>query len=146
MAQEYKSWTFKEAERLAQRAQRLQRKAVVLETGYGASGLPHIGTFAEVARTTMVQKALAEIAPEVQSQLVCFCDDMDGLRKVPDNVPRKEMLAQHLNKPLTAIPDPFGTHKSFGEHNGARLQAFLDEFGFTYDYKSATARISKRAV
>ena len=109
----------------------------VLETGYGPSGLPHIGTFAEVARTTMILRALAMIS-DIPARLVCFSDDMDGLRRVPTNVPNREMLAEYLGKPLTAVPDPFGTHPSFGEHNNARLRAFLDDFGFEYEFKSAT--------
>ncbi len=111
---------------------------VLFETGYGPSGLPHIGTFAEVVRTTMVRNALKLLAPELSSRLIAFSDDMDGLRKVPDNIPNKEMVAEHLGKPLTRIPDPFGTHESFGHHNNDRLKGFLDSFGFDYEFKSAT--------
>ena len=93
---------------------------VLLQTGYGPSGLPHIGTFGEVVRTTMVRQAFARLS-DVPTRLFCFSDDMDGLRKVPDNIPNQEVVAAHLGKPLTAIPDPFGTHESFGHHNNARL-------------------------
>jgi lysyl-tRNA synthetase class 1 len=110
---------------------------VLFETGYGPSGLPHIGTFGEVARTTMVRRAFAQIS-DLPTRLFAFSDDMDGLRKVPENLPNQDMLAQHLDKPLTAVPDPFGTHESFGHHNNARLRAFLDDFGFEYEFKSAT--------
>jgi len=110
---------------------------VLFETGYGPSGLPHIGTFGEVARTSMVRHAF-ELVSDIPTKLFAFSDDMDGLRKVPDNVPNPEMVSEHLGKPLTAIPDPFGTHESFGHHNNARLRAFLDEFGFDYEFQSAT--------
>ena len=139
-AQESKVWAFEEARKVAARAEKLGRSEVIFETGYGPSGLPHIGTFGEVARTTMVRNAFALLAPEVKTRLICFSDDMDGLRKVPDNVPNGDMLAEHLEKPLTAVPDPFGTHDSFGAHNNARLQAFLDGFGFDYEFVSATER------
>lgn len=132
------SWPFAEAEKLHQALRARKQTHAVLQTGYGASGLPHIGTFTEVARTDMVRRALTALAPNLPSKLICFCDDMDGLRKVPDNVPQPEMLAQHLHKPLSAIPDPFGTHESFGAHNGARLRQFLDRFGFSYEFLSAT--------
>ena len=112
---------------------------VLFETGYGPSGLPHIGTFGEVVRTSMVRHAFETLAPGVKTRLFAFSDDMDGLRKVPDNVPNQEMMTGHLGKPLTSIPDPFGTHDSFGAHNNARLRAFLDSFGFDYEFKSATA-------
>src|SRR5215475_1154580 len=98
---------------------------VLFETGYGPSGLPHIGTFGEVVRTSMVRHAFTLLS-DLPTRLFCFSDDMDGLRKVPDNVPNRDMLAKHLGKPLTQIPDPFGTHPSFGEHNNARLRTFLD--------------------
>jgi lysyl-tRNA synthetase class 1 len=114
-------------------------RAVVLETGYGPSGLPHMGTFGEVVRTTMVRVAFRALTDDkIPTRLVCFSDDMDGLRKVPDNVPNKEMLAEDLGKPLTVVRDPFGEHDSFGRHNNARLQAFLDSFGFQYEFLSAT--------
>ena len=112
---------------------------MLFETGYGPSGLPHIGTFGEVARTTMVRHAFRVLTEDkIKTRLIAFSDDMDGLRKVPDNVPNKEMLAQHLGKPLTKVPDPFGTHPSFGAHNNARLRAFLDTFGFDYEFASST--------
>ena len=102
-------------------------------------GLPHIGTFGEVARTTMVRHAFRVLTDDkMKTRLIAFSDDMDGLRKVPDNVPNKDMLEQHLGKPLTQVPDPFGTHPSFGEHNNARLRAFLDHFGFEYEFMSST--------
>src|SRR6185312_12790305 len=102
--------------------------------------LPHIGTFGEVARTTMVRHAFRVLTDDkIKTRLIAFSDDMDGLRKVPDNIPNKEMVAQHLNKPLTEVPDPFGTHASFGAHNNARLRAFLDQFGFDYEFMSSTA-------
>lgn len=134
-------WPFQEARAL--RDQRLGGKpaakdAVLFETGYGPSGLPHIGTFGEVVRTTMVRRAFEALCPGVATRLIAFSDDMDGLRKVPGNVPNQEMLAQHLGKPLTDVPDPFGTHDSFGRHNNARLRTFLDGFGFEYTFKSAT--------
>jgi len=133
------AWPFAEARALQKRVgEKTPEKGYVLfETGYGPSGLPHIGTFGEVARTTMVRNAFALIS-DVPTRLFAFSDDMDGLRKVPDNIPNKEIIEPHLGKPLTQIPDPFGTHESFGHHNNARLQAFLDEFGFDYEFKSAT--------
>ncbi len=112
---------------------------MLFETGYGPSGLPHIGTFGEVARTTMVRHAFRVLTEDqIKTRLIAFSDDMDGLRKVPDNVPNKEMLSEHLGKPLTKVPDPFGTHSSFGAHNNARLRAFLDTFGFDYEFASST--------
>ena len=112
---------------------------MIFETGYGPSGLPHIGTFGEVARTTMVRHAFRVLTDDkIKTRLIAFSDDMDGLRKVPDNVPNKDMLASHLGKPLTQVPDPFGTHPSFGAHNNARLRAFLDHFGFEYEFMSST--------
>ncbi len=109
----------------------------LFETGYGPSGLPHIGTFAEVARTTMVRHAFSQLS-DIPARLFAFSDDMDGMRKVPDNIPNREALAAHLGKPLTAVPDPFGTHDSFGAHNNARLRAFLDDFAFDYEFCSST--------
>ncbi|MEQ1710481.1 MAG: lysine--tRNA ligase [Hyphomicrobium sp.] len=139
---EAKSWPFEEARRLIARLDRLpggNDKTVIFETGYGPSGLPHIGTFGEVARTSMVRHAFEALTGgRRKTRLICFSDDMDGLRKVPDNVPNKELLAAALNKPLTAVPDPFGTHPSFAHHNNARLRAFLDTFGFQYEFLSAT--------
>ncbi len=133
-----KAWPAEEAARLAARvAGRDPARPVLFETGYGPSGLPHIGTFGEVARTTWVRHAFTQLTG-LPSRLLAFSDDMDGLRKVPDNVPQREMLAGHLGRPLTRVPDPFGTHPSFGEHNNARLRAFLDGFGFEYEFASST--------
>jgi lysyl-tRNA synthetase, class I len=134
-----RAWPFEEARKVVKRlGGKVPAKGYALfETGYGPSGLPHIGTFGEVARTSMVRHAFSQIC-DIPSRLFAFSDDMDGLRKVPDNVPNKEMLAQHLGKPLTQVPDPFGTHESFGHHNNARLRAFLDSFGFEYEFQSAT--------
>ncbi|MBV8868948.1 MAG: lysine--tRNA ligase, partial [Acetobacteraceae bacterium] len=108
-----KAWPFEEAAKVAARLARSGKGEALFETGYGPSGLPHIGTFGEVARTSWVRHAFAELTG-LPSRLIAFSDDMDGLRKVPDNVPNRDMLAQHLGKPLTQIPDPFGSHESFG--------------------------------
>lgn len=138
LAETSKAWPFEEARKTLARARKLGKTEVIFETGYGPSGLPHIGTFGEVARTTMVRQAFTMLAPDMPTRLICFSDDMDGLRKVPDNVPNAELLGAHLEQPLTSVPDPFGTHDSFGAHNNARLQAFLDGFGFDYEFVSAT--------
>ena len=132
-----KAWPFEEAAKVAQRLARTGRDHALFETGYGPSGLPHIGTFGEVARTTWVRHAFTELTG-LRSRLLAFSDDMDALRKVPDNVPNGEMLRAHLGLPLSRIPDPFGTHDSFGAHNNARLRAFLDGFGFDYEFLSST--------
>src|SRR5271165_5508721 len=132
-----KAWPFEEAKKVAQRLAASGKDHALFETGYGPSGLPHIGTFGEVARTSWVRRAFAEITG-LPSRLVAFSDDMDGLRNVPENVPNRDLLTPHLGKPLTRIPDPFGTHESFGAHNNARLRAFLDGFGFDYEFASAT--------
>ena len=134
-----KAWPFAEARSILKRTGGAvpDKGYVLFETGYGPSGLPHIGTFGEVVRTTMVRRAF-EAVSDIPTKLFAFSDDMDGLRKVPDNVPEQDMMAEHLGKPLTSVPDPFGTHDSFGAHNNARLQAFLDAFGFDYEFKSAT--------
>jgi lysyl-tRNA synthetase class 1 len=133
------AWPFEEARKVVARLEKTGKTEALFETGYGPSGLPHIGTFGEVARTSMVRHAFRVLTEDrIPTRLVAFSDDMDGLRKVPDNVPNKELLAANLNKPLTAVPDPFGTHPSFGEHNNARLRAFLDGFGFDYEFLSAT--------
>ena len=114
-------------------------KPVILETGYGPSGLPHLGTFGEVARTTMVRSAFRALTDDaIPTRLIAFSDDMDGLRKVPDNIENKQPLIEDLGKPLTVVRDPFGTHDSFGAHNNARLRAFLDGFGFDYEFVSST--------
>jgi lysyl-tRNA synthetase, class I len=137
-AKNAKSWPFQEAARLIKRMERVKKDGpVVFETGYGPSGLPHIGTFQEVARTTMVRRAF-ELLTGAETKLISFSDDMDGLRKVPPNVPNQELLAQHLQMPLTKVPDPFGEYESFAHHNNARLRAFLDQFGFEYEFRSAT--------
>ncbi len=132
-----RAWPVEEARKVAARLAASGRGTALFETGYGPSGLPHIGTFGEVARTTWVRNAFARLTG-LPSRLIAFSDDMDGLRKVPDNVPNREMLANHLGKPVTAIPDPFGTHESFGHHNNARLRAFLDQFGFEYEFASSS--------
>jgi lysyl-tRNA synthetase class 1 len=136
------AWPFEEARKVVARIEAKRAKGqtvneVLFETGYGPSGLPHIGTFGEVARTSWVRQAFHALS-DVPTRLVAFSDDMDGLRKVPDNVPNQEMLRQYLGKPLTDIPDPFGTHSSFGTHNNSRLKAFLDRFGFAYEFLSST--------
>ncbi|MBT5185244.1 MAG: lysine--tRNA ligase [Kordiimonadaceae bacterium] len=138
-ALESKAWPFQEAEKLIKRMEKsgIKKDCVVFETGYGPSGLPHIGTFGEVARTTMVKKAY-ELITGQKSKIICFSDDMDGFRKVPDNLPNQEMLAKYIGLPLTQVPDPFGTHESFAHHNNARLINFLDNFGFDYEFSSAT--------
>ena len=139
VAEQSNAWPFEEARKLVNRLKSKSKDEVIFETGYGPSGLPHIGTFGEVARTTMVRHAFRILTDDkVKTRLIAFSDDMDGLRKVPDNVPNKDLLAQHLGKPLTKVPDPFGTHPSFGEHNNARLRAFLDTFGFEYEFMSST--------
>ncbi len=139
LAEQSNAWPFEEAKKIVARLKKAPKDQVIFETGYGPSGLPHIGTFGEVARTTMVRHAFRVLTDDkVKTRLIAFSDDMDGLRKVPDNVPNKELLAQNLNKPLTKVPDPFGTHPSFGEHNNARLRAFLDAFGFDYEFMSST--------
>ena len=133
------AWPFAEARALLDRIGGTppEKGYVLFETGYGPSGLPHIGTFAEVARTSMIRHAFALLS-DIPTRLWAFSDDMDGLRKVPDNIPNPETIAPHLGKPLTRIPDPFGTHESFGHHNNARLRAFLDAFGFDYEFVSST--------
>jgi lysyl-tRNA synthetase class 1 len=139
LAEHSNAWPFAEARQLMKRlgSKTPEKGYILFETGYGPSGLPHIGTFGEVARTTMVRNAFGLLS-DLPTRLFAFSDDMDGLRKVPDNIPNQEMVTEHLGKPLAAIPDPFGTHDSFGAHNNARLQAFLDEFGFDYEFKSST--------
>ena len=134
-----KAWPFEEARKLLKRYPSGKSDAPVLfETGYGPSGLPHIGTFQEVLRTTLVRRAYETLTGGAPTRLVAFSDDMDGLRKVPDNVPNAVMLREHLGKPLSRIPDPFGTHESFAAHNNARLRAFLDRFGFDYEFVSSS--------
>src|SRR5882757_1460642 len=140
LAQAARAWPFEEARKLLARTggKAPAKGYVLLETGYGPSGLPHIGTFGEVVRTTLVRQAFRRLS-DVPARLFCFSDDMDGLRKVPDNVPNKEMLAAHLGKPLSSIPDPFSNEfPSYAAHNNARLRRFLDTFGFAYEFLSAT--------
>jgi lysyl-tRNA synthetase class 1 len=138
-----KAWPYEEARKVlrhyegAASAKVPDKGYVLFETGYGPSGLPHIGTFNEVLRTTMVRRAF-EAMSDLPTRLIAFSDDMDGLRKVPDNVPNQAMLTEHLGKPLTAVPDPFGKYESFAHHNNAMLREFLDRFGFDYDFCSAT--------
>ncbi len=139
VAEQSNAWPFEQAKAIVARLKKSPKDEVLFETGYGPSGLPHIGTFGEVARTTMVRHAFRVLTEDkVKTRLLAFSDDMDGLRKVPDNVPNKEMLETNLGKPLTRVPDPFGTHASFGAHNNARLRAFLDQFGFDYEFASST--------
>ena len=133
------AWPFVEAKKiLRERKKYIEKKGkIILQTGYGPSGLPHIGTFGEVARTSMVVNALNQIT-EIPKEIITFSDDMDGLRKVPDNIPNQEILKNNLHKPLTQIPDPFQKFDSFGEHNNEMLKKFLNEFNFTYSFKSST--------
>ena len=134
-----KAWPFDEARRVLKRYEKAppEKGYVLFETGYGPSGLPHIGTFGEVARTTMIKRAFEEIS-DIPTRLICFSDDLDGMRKVPGNVPNQEMLREYLQMPLTSVPDPFGEYESFGHHNNAMLRRFLDTFGFEYEFYSAT--------
>ena len=135
MALTSKAWPFEEARKLVKRYKDKPPKSgyVIFETGYGPSGLPHIGTFGEVARTTMVRNAFEQIS-DIPTRLICFSDDLDGMRKIPGNLPNPSDLEQYLQKPLTSVPDPFGTHDSFGEHNNAILRRFLDTFGFNMNF------------
>ncbi len=137
-----KTWPFEEARRLIARLGKIKgggEKTVIFETGYGPSGLPHIGTFGEVARTSMVRHAFDVLTEGKRTtRLICFSDDMDGLRKVPGNVPNQELLAASLDKPLTKVPDPYGKFASFADHNNAMLRDFLDRFRFDYEFVSAT--------
>ncbi len=145
LAQSLKAWPFKEALQIIKKNGGLQnfktpsKGYILLETGYGPSGLPHIGTFGEVVRTSMVKNAFSSII-DCPTKLITFSDDMDGLRKVPENVPNKEMLEKFIGKPLTSIPDPFGKFESFGHHNNAKLRSFLDEFNFDYEFVSSTEK------
>ena len=137
-AQTSKAWPFQEAQRLAKRLPERKPGGVLFETGYGPSGLPHIGTFQEVLRTTLVRRAYEALTGGAATRLVAFSDDLDGLRKVPDNVPNQAMLTQHLGKPLSRIPDPFDKFESFAAHNNAMLRDFLDRFGFEYEFVSSS--------
>ncbi|MAU52102.1 MAG: lysine--tRNA ligase [Roseovarius sp.] len=138
-AMQSKAWPFEEARRVLKRYEKAppEKGHVLFETGYGPSGLPHIGTFGEVLRTTMIRRAFETIS-DIPTRLICFSDDLDGMRKVPGNVPNQEELREHLQKPLTSVPDPFGEYESFGHHNNAMLRRFLDTFGFDYEFYSAT--------
>ncbi len=138
-AMKSKAWPFEEARAILKRYEKKapEKGHVLFETGYGPSGLPHIGTFGEVARTTMIRRAF-EVISDIPTRLICFSDDLDGMRKVPENVPQQEMLRQHMQKPLTSVPDPYGEYDSFGGHNNAMLRRFLDTFGFEYEFYSAT--------
>src|SRR5207247_1590222 len=139
LAEQSNAWPFEQAKAIVARLKKKPKDEVLFATGYGPSGLPHLGTFGEVARTTMVRHGFRVLTEDkIRTRLIAFSDDMDGLRKVPDNVPNKEMLSEHLGKPLARVPDPFGTHPSFGAHNNARLRAFLDTFGFDYEFASST--------
>ena len=146
-----KAWPFEEARKLLARVEKLKAQGkrverVLFETGYGPSGLPHIGTFGEVARTSRVRHAF-ETLSDIPTHLIAFSDDMDGLRKVPDNLPQPDMLAANLGKPLTSIPDPFGTHESFRPSHECAGSARLprDHFGFRYEFKKAPLRSTNRA-
>ena len=133
------SWPFVEAKKLIKERIKIldKRGKITLQTGYGPSGLPHIGTFAEVARTTMMVNAIKNIK-DIETEIITFSDDMDGLRKIPDNIPNSKKLENYLHKPLTDIPDPFDKYQSFGEHNNEMLKKFLDDFSFKYEFKSST--------
>ena len=135
-----KAWPFAEAKKLLEKINKIEdNEPVVFETGYGPSGLPHIGTFGEVARTIMVKNAFEEITNNSKkTKLICFSDDMDALRKVPDNIPNQAEISKYLGKPLTQVPDPFGEYASFGEHNNNKLKSFLDQFNFEYEFISST--------
>lgn len=145
IAMKSKAWPFEEARTILNRLRALnkgeikvpEKGFVLFETGYGPSGLPHIGTFGEMCRTTMVMHAFRQIS-DLPAKVTCFSDDMDGLRKVPGNIPNAEVLEQNIGQPLTAIPDPFGTHESYAHHNNARLREFFDSFGFDYEFISST--------
>ena len=141
------AWPFVEAKKmLRERKSLIEKKGkITLQTGYGPSGLPHIGTFGEVARTSMMVNALNQIT-DFPTEIITFSDDMDGLRKVPDNVPNKKILEDNLHKPLTEVPDPFGKFNSFGEHNNEMLKKFLDSFKFNYKFQSSTSHYKKGII
>ena len=133
------AWPFVEAKKiLKDRKKYIDKKGkIILQTGYGPSGLPHIGTFGEVARTSMVVNALNQLT-DLEKEIITFSDDLDGLRKIPDNIPNPNILSNNLHKPLTSIPDPFGKYESFGEHNNEKLKNFLDKFDFDYNFLSSS--------
>ena len=133
-----KQWAIVEANKIIRRAEKRNSNQVFLETGYGPSGLPHIGTFAEVARTTFVMRAVNEIAPHLQTTLIVFSDDMDGLRAVPTNIPNRELTEKHLGKPLSDIPDPYGVASSYASYMNDKLKDFLNSYGFEFSFKSST--------
>nr|WP_298926771.1 lysine--tRNA ligase [uncultured Erythrobacter sp.] len=145
-ARNSKAWPFQEAQRLAKKLRNGKPggEPVLFETGYGPSGLPHIGTFQEVLRTTFVRRAYEALTGQA-TRLVAFSDDMDGLRKVPDNLPNQAMLAENLGKPLSQIPDPFEKYESFAHHNNAMLREFLDRFGFEYEFVASSDRYNSGA-
>lgn len=145
--QESKSWPFEEARRIYEKigGKVPEKGHVLFETGYGPSGLPHIGTFGEVVRTSFVRYAFQCLAPHIPTKMFCISDDIDGLRKVPDNVPQQELVRANLGRPLTAVPDPFATHQSYGHNMNARLRSFLDGFGFEYEFISATEKYQSGA-
>src|SRR6266700_5173218 len=140
LAEQSNAWPFEQAKQIVARLKKKSKDEVLFATGYGPAGLPHIGTFGDVARTTMVRHAFRVLTEDkIKTKLLAFSDDMDGLRKVPDNVPNRDMMTAHLGKPLTRGPDPFSNeHPSFGAANNARLRAFLDHFGFDYEFASST--------
>lgn len=140
-----KAWPFLEAQKIHEKIKgKTPAKGYVLfETGYGPSGLPHIGTFGEVARTSMVRQAFMQLYPDIPTKLICFSDDMDGMRKVPGNLPQQEMLTKYLDMPLTKVPDPFEQEQSFGHYMNGKLREFLDRFGFDYTFRSATEEYAK---
>ena len=142
--QQTSSWPFAEARKLVKERQKIyeQKGKITLQTGYGPSGLPHIGTFGEVVRTSMMVNAIKQII-DIPTEIITFSDDMDGLRKIPDNIPNKEILQSNLHKPLTSVPDPFNKFKSFGEHNNEMLKNFLDKFDFNYTFKSSSEMYKK---
>ncbi|PHQ67824.1 MAG: lysine--tRNA ligase [Robiginitomaculum sp.] len=142
--QQTKAWPFEQARALVKRLMIKEKRGtahtgpVIFQTGYGPSGLPHIGTFGEVARTSMVRQAFVALTEgKYETQLIAYSDDLDGMRKVPTNLPNQDMLAKYMGKPLSDVPDPFGTHESFAAHNNARLRSFLDSFGFEYTFLSS---------
>ena len=140
------AWPFVEARKLIKERKKIYEKKgkITLQTGYGPSGLPHIGTFAEVARTTMMANAIKQMI-DIPTEIITFSDDMDGLRKIPENIPNREILKKNLHKPLTSVPDPFKKFKSFGEHNNEMLKNFLNKFKFSYVFHSST-EIYKKGI
>ena len=144
LIQSTSSWPFVEIRKLLKERKDIIKKKnkITFQTGYGPSGLPHIGTFGEVARTTMMINALNHIE-KINHELITFSDDMDGLRKVPDNIPNDKVLIDNLGKPLTDIPDPFKKYNSFGEHNNEMLKEFLKKFDFKFIFKSSTENYKK---